>query len=1257
MDVTGRNTPAAAAGVRDLWRWLRTLGARPPRPRQAWGGTAWLAACVLALGMAVPARAQVVLNGTNEGSSFSVPSVGITASADEYVGQTANGTITQTQGTNNAAGYQVYVGDNLGLGYVTGTYDLSGGALEAAGEQLGLAGGEGNFVQTGGTNSVSTLAVIGAFGAVETQASASYVLGGGTLNATSIAVGTESTNDSASFAFNGGTADFGTLTLAAGGAITASGNEVLDSAANLSQGNGAYAVNQTGGSNTLESGAIELGVSGRTIGVVGGSSSFAPNIGTATISGGLLGAEGAAIGLAGTGAVVQTGGKVEIASVGGAAGTLTLSDGSTETIGTMLLGGAATGSGSYTLQAGTLFGAYETLGGNGHGSVVQTGGTNTAAISLVVSSGNTGASGSYDLKAGTLTAGSVVVNSAGTLTFGGGNLVSDQLTLAGGAVVATGDETEAAASPADVVQIRQTSGSNTVASGTLFVGAASAQGTTYLQSGGTISALNETVSAGNNTFDQTGGTNTVSALTVSGSGGTAGYDLGAGTLRAGAIGVTSSGSLLLEPGGNADFGTLALAGSLSARTNEVLDTAGQTHASYSVTQTGGSNTALSALELGAAAGNTGSYTLSAGTITASAEVIGLAGAGSLTQTGGTNTVNAGGPAVTLSDGSTLAAGTLQIGLDTGSSGSYSLAGGTLAANTIVAANGSFALSGGSAEAVTNNGGFTETGGGTLASLTNNATASAAGTLTVAGATSNAGSLTLAGGTVTTGGGLTNTGTISGTGTIGGAGAFTNSGTLVQSGGVLTLGAAAGAPSGTDDNTGEIDLAAGTATPFQIAAGVTLTNDGVVKLNDGAFAGLGTLDNRSGIIGGTGRIGTVGFFNGGTLVADAGLTSVTATITNAGVIEMTGTSALLSGGTIANSGTIEGAGRINNSIQSDGGANTIQAIGGTLTLGGSVAAATGTTFIAGTGTKLLITGAMPTNSGIISLAGGSFDTNGQAITNDGTISGYGSFASGGLTNQATLLVAGGTATVNGAVTNAASGAITVDHASVVFNGAVTNNGTVHTILGTASYAGTFTNNGTVISDPSTQIFTGDLVEGSAGVIQASVGDKYIVEGGFLNHSTQNTSWNTTGASLEFAAGGASATHSLLLAGSDLGATAAGYTNNFSWNSLVVDSGQSLALGDGVSAADVAFYADIVSGALVSGGSISNIAGNGYNIYYDPLYAANAYLNGLSYSLAGGGQLIADSVPTPEPASLGLLATGLLGAFAVRRRGLGGAGTRG
>jgi hypothetical protein len=50
---------------------------------------------------------------------------------------------------------------------------------------------------------------------------------------------------------------------------------------------------------------------------------------------------------------------------------------------------------------------------------------------------------------------------------------------------------------------------------------------------------------------------------------------------------------------------------------------------------------------------------------------------------------------------------------------------------------------------------------------------------------------------------------------------------------------------------------------------------------------------------------------------------------------------------------------------------------------------------------------------------------------------------------------------------------------------------------------------------------------------------------------------------------------------------------------------------------------LSGAVISGSSITNIVGNGHNVYYNPELAGNSALGGNMYTLAGGGQLIPTS----------------------------------
>ena len=62
-----------------------------------------------------------------------------------------------------------------------------------------------------------------------------------------------------------------------------------------------------------------------------------------------------------------------------------------------------------------------------------------------------------------------------------------------------------------------------------------------------------------------------------------------------------------------------------------------------------------------------------------------------------------------------------------------------------------------------------------------------------------------------------------------------------------------------------------------------------------------------------------------------------------------------------------------------------------------------------------------------------------------------------------------------------------------------------------------------------------------------------------------------------------------------------------------------------------------------GQISNIQGNGLNVYYDLGEAANAYLGGQSYALAGGGSIS----PVPEPGMVGFAVVAMTGLF-IRRR---------
>jgi hypothetical protein len=352
---------------------------------------------------------------------------------------------------------------------------------------------------------------------------------------------------------------------------------------------------------------------------------------------------------------------------------------------------------------------------------------------------------------------------------------------------------------------------------------------------------------------------------------------------------------------------------------------------------------------------------------------------------------------------------------------------------------------------------------------------------------NSGVLILAGGFLGGSGPQVNNSLLTGSGIIAGSGGFTNNLQISQSGGNLAL-----TNTGTNSNNGNITLS---ANQFQLQGGV-LTNNGTITLNASLITGSAGLTNAaSGIITGNGLI-TAALTNIGT-ISPAGGTLTVPALTNNGTIEMAGAATELNGGPITNAATIEGFGKIGSAVTNNG---VVQPINGTLVFGNTLTNPVSGLITAAGGTKVLVSNGLATNAGILNLNGGTFDNGSQAINNTGQITGYGVLTTGGLTNNGTMTLTGGTATVNGPLTNAVGKTIVAKNQPAIFTGPVTNNGTIKTTNTTVTFTGTYTGNA-YISDPSTNIFQNNVTVLPGGSMTGSTGDQYIMSGGtFLNEGT-------------------------------------------------------------------------------------------------------------------------------------------------------------
>ena len=274
-----------------------------------------------------------------------------------------------------------------------------------------------------------------------------------------------------------------------------------------------------------------------------------------------------------------------------------------------------------------------------------------------------------------------------------------------------------------------------------------------------------------------------------------------------------------------------------------------------------------------------------------------------------------------------------------------------------------------------------------------------------------------------------------------------------------------------------------------------------------------------------------------------------------------------------------------------GPGTFTQTGGTHTVNGWLTIAqqgTSTYTMSNEGSKLTVNGQETVGwNGI-----GTFTQNGGDHTINGNL--YLAAAGG---SSGTFNLFGGTLTVN-----ADSDPNTSD--------LVNNHGTFNARNATADFNISFENYGAFINEPTAAVTFTDLLVGPTGYLQGS-GAEFIITGNLENQSIQNMYSHSQGTLLTFSGEGPHGINTYTVG--DYGASMSGYTNNYALRNIKI-------LGTTVSIIGNALYLEGLAGAAISGDAVTNIIGNGHNVYYFSTLPGNAYLNKKTYSLVNGGQLI-------------------------------------
>jgi autotransporter-associated beta strand protein len=788
------------------------------------------------------------------------------------VGTSAAGSFTQSGGTYSItqALYQphdVYLGYNLGG---SGTYNLLGGSLSVGSIYVGNSG-SGSFTQTGGANSLGTSLYLG----YNTGSNGTYTQSSGSLlNASTEYIGY---SGSGGFTQTGGVNSIDNLQLGSNvgssGAYTLGGSGVLSSndLGVGSYGNGSFV--QSGGTNAINN---QLDIEGNA----GGIGSYNLN---------------------GNGLLTASSGEY----IGGSSGGSFTQSGGTNTTNQLILS-----LGTYALSgSGLLLSNQEQIGVGSTGNFVQSGGTNSVANELYIENGIYG-NGTYTLSGGLLLASSAyehigrfsqsggthnagwltITGGTGSYTLGGGllNAYQESFDSSGGSFVQNGGTNSAAfldlnhgnyrlnAGLLQIGGLRTAGGTLDCGNGTVTIQATSA---IVDLTGSVVNSSSASMTIGPNSLlivapgfnpaifgnftnagltEQLGSVLNVPSGTVIGGWGTVPDHVNCqGTIAASPSGGLSlNNGLTLSGTGQANLGSgrLVVNDSISSMGNQWLATGSTligTSGAGSFSQSGGTNAVSSYLLLGTDTGGSGVYNLTGGSLSSYWTSPGYFSSGTLNQSGGTHTA----VELTIAEFSgvgayNLTAGRLTAGFEVvggSGTGSFTQSGGTHVAAAIYLGTGQF---GGTTGKYNLNGGLLAVGAGGINAGRNGAIFNfTGGTLGSAAPWSSSIDLALAG----TGSAAT---IDASGGSIGLSGNLTGAGTLSKVGRDLLL------LSGTNSHVGSLIVDGGT---LQIPSGsLTAAAEYVGYSGSGTVAqtgGTNTIDSALYLAVNPGSIGTYNLAGG------------------------------------------------------------------------------------------------------------------------------------------------------------------------------------------------------------------------------------------------------------------------------------------------------------------------------------------------------------------------------------------------------------